>query len=232
VNLERAGPVSLIGGWEHTPGCEPIDEYVMEALGCPTPLVTVVPAASSERMVPIASERAEKYWYRMGGRVRVALPGVGKTDSVLEALEGADIIVLTGGQSAGIRSKLHGSQVWTRIVDLWSEGAAIAGSSMGLMELFKFRFKVWPPKSFSLVSGLGLLDGYVAVPHFDKYGLKWWSGYVAATLGDLAMLGLDERTALVGKDGLYTVVGSGSATIIRAGQRSVYPSGSTVTLKI
>lgn len=232
MNLDRAGPVALVGGWEHTSGCEPIDQYLMQVIGRTRPLVTIVPAASSDRMVPIATERALGYWSRMGGKVQVALAGREKPGNVLEALEGADIIVLTGGQSERIRHTLHGTQVWKRMVELWAGGTALVGSSMGLMELFEFRFKLWPPKSLSLVSGLGLLDGYVAVPHFDKYGLRRWSARVAPRLGDLGLLGLDERTGLVGWVGDFKVVGSGSATVIKGHTRTVYPSGSSVDLKV
>lgn len=226
------GPIALIGGWEHTRGCEPIDLKVLEIMGLSKPVVTVVPAASSERMVPIATERAQLYWQRMGGLLKVALPGRDDPSQIRDALDEADIIVLTGGQSERIRFALHNTPAWEQIVRRWAQGAAVVGSSMGLMELFELRFKVWPPRPLSLVPGLGLLNGHVAVPHFEKYGLRWWSPRVARRLGDLKILGLDERTGLVGRAGRFHVVGNGNVTVLGAGVRSVYHAGSEVELEL
>ncbi|CAN5835743.1 hypothetical protein BH23ACT12_BH23ACT12_10230 [soil metagenome] len=226
-----AGPISLIGGWEHTRGCEPIDQTLLGFIDCSNPVVAVVPAASSERMVPIAVERARVYWDRMGGSLRVALPG-GDEAEVKDAIAAADIIVLTGGQSERIRLALHGSEIWDDIVQRWMNGAAVVGSSMGLMELFEFRFKLWPPRSLSLVPGLGLLKGHVAVPHFEKYGLRWWSKRVAERLGAMHLLGLDERTALVGRGDRFHVAGQGKVTVVGADSRVVYTAGSEVEIKL
>lgn len=227
----NAGPISLVGGWEHTPGCEPIDQILLELVDCPNPLIVVVPAASSERMVPVAIERASVYWKRMGGTVRVALPG-GDPAKLREAIAAADIIVLTGGQSERIRFALHGSAIWEQIVERWLQGAAVVGSSMGLMELFELRFKIWPPRPLSLIPGLGLLNGHVAVPHFEKYGLHWWSRRVARRLGDLRILGLDERTALVGRGSKFQVAGMGGVTIVGARTWVELPAGSELELSL
>lgn len=228
----NSGPVALIGGWEHTRGCEPIDLKVLEIIGRSEPVVTVVPAASSERMVPIATERAQVYWQRLGGLLKVALPGRDDPSQIRDAIEEADIIVLTGGQSERIRYALHHTPTWEQIVARWAQGAAVVGSSMGLMELFELRFKVWPPRPLSLVPGLGLLHGHVAVPHFEKYGLRWWSPRVARRLGELKILGLDERTGLVGREGSFHVVGKGRVTVLGAEDHSVYPAGSEIDLKL
>lgn len=224
------GPVSLIGGMEHTPGCESIDRRMMDLLGLSRPTVVVVPAASRNKMVPVASERALTHWSRLGGKVRVALAGRDSEEAVADALEEADIIILTGGQSDQIRTALHGSRTWSKIVEMWGEGTAVVGSSMGMIELFELRFKMRPPHPFSLIGGLGLLDGYAGVPHFDKYGLRRWSERVSRRLTDVSILGIDERTGLIGRDGRLTVVGCGSATIIQGGSSISFRTGTEVEL--
>lgn len=228
--MSSAGPVALIGGLEHTAGCEPIDSYLMEIIGVRRPTVVVMPAASRDRMVPVASERALRYWSRLGGKVRVALAGRDSDATVVTALDGADIIVLTGGQSDLIRMNLHGSPVWTRTAELWAQGAALAGSSMGMIELFERRFKMWPPRPLSLIEGLGLVGGHVGVPHFDRYGLARWSRIVSRRLSGTGILGVDERTGVIGRDGEMTVVGCGSASLVVDGVVARFPANSDFRL--
>ncbi|HEX2179463.1 MAG TPA: Type 1 glutamine amidotransferase-like domain-containing protein [Actinomycetota bacterium] len=225
-----SGPVSLMGGMEHSPGCEPIDRHLMDLLGVRRPTVVVVPAASRSHMVPVASERALRYWSRLGGRVRVALAGRDDPEYVVDALEGADIIVMTGGQSDHIRTALHGTEVWDRIVAMWMQGTAVAGSSMGMIELFELRFRLWPPRPLAVVRGLGLLNGYLGVPHYDRYGLRRWCDLASLRLTGPGILGIDERTGLVGREGRFRVVGCGSAAVVRNGARWELAAGAEIVL--
>ncbi|HET7483423.1 MAG TPA: Type 1 glutamine amidotransferase-like domain-containing protein [Actinomycetota bacterium] len=211
-----AGPAVLLGGWEHTPGCESIDEMVMEHLGTRSPRVSIVPVASTPRMLPVAIERAHGYWKRLGGTVAVALPRDTDPSPAIEALDGADIVVLTGGLADRIIPVLLQTGIWDRIVERWRRGSALVGSSRGLIDLFEWRWALRLPRPLRLTRGLGLFGGYVAVPHFDKYALKRWGPRLGPELHDrdLGLLGLDERTALVGDGTGFTVVGSGMVTVV------------------
>src|SRR4051794_34402058 len=97
------GPTVLLGGWEHTTGCESIDESVMDHIGTRSPRVSIVPVASTPRMLPVAIDRAHRYWRSLGGTVAVALPRENDPRPAIEALDGADIVVLTGGLADRIR---------------------------------------------------------------------------------------------------------------------------------
>ena len=226
------GPTVLVGGWEHTAGCESIDELVMEHLGTRSPRVSIVPVASTPRMLPVAIDRAHRYWKTLGGTVAVALPQGNDPRQAIEALDGADIVVLTGGLADRIKPVLLRTGVWDRIVDRWRRGSALVGSSRGLIDLFEWRWALRVPKPLHLTQGLGLFGGYIGVPHFDKYGLKKWGPRHGPQLEEreLGLLGLDERTALVsGPDG-FTVVGSGDLTVVDGTTTRVFSSGDHVTL--
>lgn len=226
------GPVVLLGGWEHTPGCESIDEFVMETLGTASPRVAIMPVASTPRMLPVAISRADEYWKRLGGTVSVSLPTNDDPRPALDALNGAEIVVLTGGLADRIRPTLLQSGLWDRVLDLWRQGSAVVGSSRGLMELFEKRWTLRLPNPFQLTDGLGLLGGYVAVPHFDKYALKRWGPAKGQALDKqgLGLLGLDERTALIGGSGGFSVAGAGSVTVVEESFQRVFSAGATVDL--
>jgi cyanophycinase-like exopeptidase len=227
------GPAVLIGGWEHTAGCESIDEMVMEHLGTRSPRVSIVPVASTPRMLPVAIDRAHRYWKALGGTVAVALPRGNDPRPALAALDGADIVVLTGGLADRIRPVLLRTGVWDRIVERWQRGSALVGSSRGLIDLFEWRWALRPSKPFRLTQGLGLFGGYVGVPHFDKYGLKRWGPKRGPELLErgLGLLGLDERTALVGGAGGFTVVGSGDVTLVDGAATRSFSAGDSIHLE-
>lgn len=226
------GPTALVGGWEHTPGCEPIDDFVMQLLGTKRPRVTIVPVTSTKKMLPVAIERAHGYWNRLGGRVAVSLPQVDNPQPALELLTGSDIIVLTGGLADRLTTVLTQTGAWDRILELWRDGSALIASSRGLMEIFEWRWALRGPSPFKLRPGLGLYGGYIGAPHFDRYRMRRWSPRLAIQLAsrDLSFLGVDERTDLVGGPTGFTVVGSGRVGVMNGPERREFGAGTQVTL--
>ncbi|MFN2611172.1 MAG: Type 1 glutamine amidotransferase-like domain-containing protein [Actinomycetota bacterium] len=227
-----SGPIALIGGMEHTTGCEDIDRDLMELAGVVKPTVAIVPVASSARRRPAAVDTATRYWTRLGAKVKVvASPRTAGVERAIQTLGEPDIVVLTGGHPDRIRSALSGSILWDRIVDLWQMGAGISGSSAGSMELCEFRLSLRPPLPFALTAGLGLIKGCLSAPHFDTFGMRRWGVMVAKRYKNLTVIGLDERTAIVGKPDRFVVRGQGAVTFIKGGQISVLSAGSIVGIE-
>lgn len=207
------GLLALIGGAEHTPGCEPIDQALLEATGRSAPRVVLVPAAASPRRHGETVELARRYWSRLGARFAVALTSSPEdVDHALDALADADLVVLSGGHPARLCASLAGSPVRNRIVERWRNGAVLAGSSAGAMALCEWNLRLRPPNPLTLAPGLGVVGGCLVVPHFNRYGLPRWAGRAINRLPRLTVLGVDERTALIGRDGRFGVVGQGSVT--------------------
>jgi cyanophycinase-like exopeptidase len=225
------GPVALIGGWVHSLPCLPVDHRLMELVGRERPVVTLVPFASSRRRLPQAEQTGRRFWEELGAEVRVALPNVAHSNHKPHALEGTNIVVLTGGYPVRLRSGLAGSPVWTRIQELWAQGAAVSGSSAGCMELCEWTLRLKPPNPFALVPGLGLIKNCVSLPHFNRYGISRLSRRLLQ-LADLTLIGVDERTGLIGAGEDYEVVGVGAVTIIREGRSVRYPSGAKFELSL
>jgi len=210
------GPVILVGGWEHRDGWEPIGRHLMEQVGCVRTRVTLVPLASSRAKQPAEVGRGSQCWNALGADVEVAdRRGPGGLERALDALEAPDIVILTGGVPGRLHAALAATPMWERIVDLWHDGTTVVGSSAGAMELCEWRLGVRLPP---LVAGLGLIAGGVVVPHFDRYRFRQLADSVVRTLGGLPIVGIDERTALVYRDGACLVVGQGAVTLVRTGR--------------
>ena len=107
--MNTQGPIALLGGHEHLDGCESIDRRVMSEVGSGRPNVVVVPAASSRRLMPGTAVLARNYWRRLGASVTVGVPGDGFEARLAEAVDLADIVVLTGGHPNKLFTRLGGS---------------------------------------------------------------------------------------------------------------------------
>ncbi|MEX2552263.1 MAG: Type 1 glutamine amidotransferase-like domain-containing protein [Actinomycetota bacterium] len=225
------GPIALIGGWVHSLPCLPVDHRLIELVGKERPVVTIVPVAASRRMLPKAVRTGRRFWEELGAEVRVAVPNEDEPQEESDALEGTDIVVLTGGYPVRLRSGLSNSPLWTKIQELWARGAAVSGSSAGCMELCEWTLRLKPPNPLALVPGLGLIKNCVSLPHFNRYGIARLSPSLLR-LADLTLIGVDEKTGLIGAGDDYEVVGVGAVTIIRNGAAVRYPSGAGFELTL
>lgn len=226
------GPIALLGGHEHREGTERIERTLLEQLGVAAPRVTVLPVAAPARQVGMVAALARTYWSRLGATVRIAMPHACGSHEALDAVAEADVIVLPGGVPNRLVAALGASPVWDLVVRRWRAGAALAGSSAGAMSLFAWRLRLYPPNPLALIPGLGPFDGWIAAPHFGRFHAERWATRVADRFGGLGVLGLDEGTAIVGRDGHFIVVGHGALTVIADGEMSVHSPGAQVALDV
>lgn len=230
-----SGPVALLGGGEHRDGCEPIDRWLLERSGRTDPRVAVLPAASTAAMLPATAALARTWWTALGARVTVVHPGALRSVAAADAIAAADVIVLTGGVPGRLVAALGASTAWERVLDRWREGAALSGSSAGAMALLTWRLCLRAPRPLRLTPGLGPLDAHVVVPHFDRLiaqrGLSPWATRAQRRLGGLAVLGIDERTALVADGHDVRALGAGTVTVIDGGRCRLVGAGGAVRLR-
>lgn len=226
TTLSRSGLVALVGGGEHLPGCEPIDRHLLEATPRARPVVVVIPYASSLRTRARAVGQAVEWWDALGADVLVA----DHDPTSAEHIAAADIIVLTGGVPDRLAARLEGSPLPEAIVARHRAGAHVAGSSSGAMVLGAARQSVRPP--FRVVPGLGMVPGVAVAPHHDRPNIARMTRLRTRTHPHLVLLGIDDRTALVGRDGTYVVRGVGSVTVSRGTWARRYGAGDMIRLPV
>jgi cyanophycinase len=233
------GPIALIGSGEFTSALEPVDRALLAATGTAHPRVAILPTAS----VPDGEEVFQR-WGRMGrdhfhalGATAEMLPVRTRDDAadpaILDAIDGVDLVYLSGGKPDFLYDILAGSPLETAMRTAWERGAALAGCSAGAMVLASARmtFGARVPMPSRWGHGLGFVPGAAVAPHYDR-----WPETMMAPLALLApeatvVLGIDEETALVGQDGAWQVHGPGRVTVWRGRHRTRHREGDVIRLE-
>lgn len=219
------GLLGLIGGREHGAGCEAIDRHLLDAVAHDDPVVAVIPLASSMRTRARTIGRAVGWWDHLGATTVVA--GLDRT-STPRLLRRADVLVMTGGVPDRLYRRLLDGGLHTEIVARWRAGAHLVGSSSGAMVLAGVRQSVRPP--FGVVPGFGLLPGVAIAPHHELGAPRTLAAWRSRTHPHALIVGIDEATGLVGRDGRFRVLGTGTVVVRRGSWQRTYLAGGTLDL--
>jgi cyanophycinase len=226
--------VALVGAGEFLPTMAEFDAGLLASIGRARPRVVILPTASYPD-----GEEVFQGWAAMGvthfGELGAEVEPVMIRDrleaddaAAAQAVGEADLIYLSGGKPGYLMRALEGSAVAGAMVTAHRRGAVLAGCSAGAMVLaghaFDFRFGPlpwllrWRP-------GFGLVPGASVMPHYDA-----WPEPVCALIALQAprgsvVLGIDEGTAAVGRDGSWQVHGRSRVTVWRGRRRDRYRAG-------
>jgi cyanophycinase len=190
----------------------------IEAASGALPRIVVVPTAAARQGLGTAVANGERAFLAAATRLGVVVEvGAALVVDALSAadpagvarLEAAHLVHLPGGDPDLLPTVLPGSPAWAAILRAHAAGACVAGASAGAMALAA---RLWTRRG--LMDGLGLVPGVAVLPHFDTARLATWRRVVDPD-GDLAWLGLDERTLAIGRPGgPWRVAGAGQARVI------------------
>jgi cyanophycinase len=226
--------VALVGAGEFLPGMAAIDRDLLAAAGRARPRVVILPTASAPDGDLIFRRWADmgvEHFASLGAEVEPVLVRSiedGHDAAALQAIGEADLVYLSGGKPAHLASVLAGSPLGAALRRANERGAIIAGCSAGAMALaarqpeFRRRRLPWPLR---WGRGLGLVEGVAVLPHYDA-----WPEAVVALMAlqaprGVVVLGIDEHTALVGRDGSWQVQGSARVTVWRGRHRERFRRG-------
>jgi cyanophycinase len=225
-----SGPLALVGGDELHPGNEPQDRVLVEAAGGGPAFVLATAAARQRPDLAVANARR---WFGELGLDVEELPATRRSHvtsaEVAERARAGRFFYLVGGDPGLVPRTLAGTPVWDAIVSAWAAGAALAGSSAGAMALAEWtllRERRPGDERRRYAPALGLLPGVAVLPHFETFGHRWVAS--ATERPGVVLLGLDERTAAVWRDGAWTALGDGGVTTITGEERRRVASGSPI----
>lgn len=233
------GPVALIGAGEFLPTMAEFDAGLLAATGLPRPRVAILPTASypdGEDVFQRWAAMGVAHFGALGAEVEpVLVRDRSEADDAgaAQALGEADLIYLSGGKPGHLIRALDGSAVGRAILDAHARGAVLAGCSAGAMVLaghaFDFRVRLLP-WLLRWRDGLGFVPETSVVPHYDA-----WPEPLCALIAFQAprgsvVLGIDEDTAVVGRNGAWQVHGRSRVTVWRGRHRYRYRAGETFRL--
>ena len=229
------GPIALVGSGEYLPVMVDIERGLIRDRG--TRYVQLATAAAPEGRASLDR------WHALGlaqaqrlGVDQVVVDVRTREDADREDLagliDGAALIYLSGGNPAFLAETLRETRVWHAIESAYRQGSALAGCSAGAMALSS-----WAPRMRDLVGDaaptLGLLPHLRVIPHFDRMG-KWMPDMMRNALlripKGVTLIGIDERTALVGGPYDWVVQGDQSVWGLGPGARVEHPPGTRLHL--
>lgn len=202
--------------------------------------LVVIPTASSRADDPDEQDGFLAPW-RDDGIESVSLlhtrnRQVAAAEGFTEPLEQATSVWISGGSQDRLTAAYGGTPVQAALHDVLARGGVVGGTSAGAAVMgdpMIERGSTVP----EIGPGFGLLQGVVVDQHFTERGRITRLRGALASFPDHAGLGIDERTALVVRDGLVTVVGERTVTAIwpssssTPGRELVMESGETITLE-
>jgi cyanophycinase len=215
------------------------DAWLLAATGQVRPRVAIVPTASypdGEDVFQRWASMGVAHFGALGAEVEPVLVrdrAEADDPAAAQALGEADLIYLSGGKPGHLIRALDGSAMGRAILDAHTRGAVLAGCSAGAMVLaghaFDFRVRLLP-WLLHWRDGLGFVPGASVVPHYDA-----WPEPVCALIALQAprgstVLGIDEGTAVVGRNGAWQVHGQSRVTVWRGRHRDRYRAGESFRL--
>jgi cyanophycinase len=228
-----SGPLALVGGDELNPGNESQDRLLVAAAGG-GPAYVVATAAARQRP-ELAVEHA-RHWFAGLDLVVQELPVYTRTQANSDVLAAGAargrLFYLLGGDPGLVQNVLQGTRVWRAIVTAWSAGAALAGSSAGAMAMGEWtliRHRVPGDRERRYRDALAIVPRIAVLPHFETFGHRWVeSAQRLKPSPDIALLGIDERSAAVWSEGTWRAMGPGGITVIVADERRRFESGAII----
>lgn len=207
------GTLALVGGSEWRDGCS-FDADLLAAAG--TDEVVVLPTAAAYEHPERAVATAESWFAALGAKAR-GLQVLARTDADdpdhVDAVRRARFVYLSGGSAMHLRSVLKDSPLWEALVEAWSDGAVVAGSSAGAMVLCD---PMVDPRGGAFTIGLGLVAQVAVIPHHDTWSHDKEKRTLDLAPAGLCIAGIDERTALVrDPSGVWKAAGAGQVTVFR-----------------
>jgi cyanophycinase len=232
------GAIVLAGSGEFTPAMNEVDRGLLATLR-PRARVAIVPTAAGLEDTPPSWIARGIAHFRALGADAFGVPVLNKQDASdprwADALADADWIYFSGGDPGHITSSLEGSPFWSAVLARNRAGAILAGSSGGAMLMGEstFVFAARGPDGFPsevrVRPAMAVVRDVIIAPHFDILPdrlLKLWAGVIPPRH---RLLGIDEDTALVQRNGSWDVRGRGRVVLFRSpNEPLVYKTSASV----
>jgi len=233
------GPVALVGAGEFLDTMAEFDRGLLAATGRQRPRVVILPTASAndgEEVFQGWADRGVAHFSTLGAEVEPVLvrnAAEGHDPAALQAVGEADLVYLSGGDPRHLLGVFRGSPLGAALAAANARGAVLAGCSAGAMALVgrSMDFRTLPKLRFPLPfpirwpAALGLVEGIAVLPHYDAFP-EALSACIAlqAPRGGI-LFGIDEDTAVVGRNGAWQVHGTGRVTVWRGRRRERFRRG-------
>ena len=211
-----ASTLALIGGAEWTDRCS-FDRELLER--STSGRVTILPTARAYERPNLATDQASQWLGSLGADVEVCNV-LNRTDAFdarwVDMAAAADFVYVSGGSPMHLRSVLKDSPVWDAVMAAHRTGAVLAGAAEGATVLCSHMVD---SRGGAFTLGLEELTDISVVPRFNTWSEDKWHRTLRLAPAGLALLGVDEATAVVWDGQRWASVGAGSSVVYIDGQK-------------
>lgn len=234
------GLIALLGSGEYLPVMDEVDKFLLANCGASgrKPRVVCLPTAAGQE-----GDTSVNRWMKMGidhfsrFNTDVQAVPVRDKDSSNEqkhasVVEEADLVYFSGGDPLYLYETMKDSLVWKSAMKVFERGGVYAGCSAGAMILGK-EMPNFRRLGLSNISAFGFVPA-VIIPHFDATPLFFKPLVSAARMrlkGNELMIGIDENTAMVGKNNVWTVMGKSGVHVFTKTDSKSYLAGEKFNLE-
>jgi cyanophycinase len=221
------GPVALIGAGEFLPSMAALDAELLAATGRARPRVAILPTASAPEGEEVFRRRAAmgaEHFSALHAEVEAVLVhdrSEADDPANVQAVAEADLVHISGGDPDHLLRSLTGSAVWAAMLGVHRRGGVLAGCAAGAMVLcgHQASFRRPPHLPFGYVPALGVVPGVAVFPGYDRTPEAVTALMILFAPRGTVVLGIDEDTAAVGRDGAWQVSGRSRVTVWRGRHR-------------
>lgn len=220
------GKIMLIGGGEFQNGMEGADSEALNAAGGAIAPVVLLAVASSPRKTDDLLKDG-LIWFDKLGAYNVKSLALNDHNAATKSenaaiLESARLIYVIGGDPAYIPSVLAASACSEALrAAVNKRDAVVVGSGNGAMALAA---QIYNQDTHELTAGLKLVPNTAVIPYHNSNGRKW-SKKLNELLPDSYILGLDEKTAMLGFGNDWQVWGRSWVTVYHKGRPRKFVRG-------
>jgi len=226
------GYLLLEGGAEFGGAMREPDLAAIElAGGADVPIRIIPTAAAPDNNYQRAGNNGVRWFRSLGASDVASLPLIDEVSAnngeIVSALRAAKLIYMLGGFTHYLGQTLIKSKAWDAVLAAYERRAVVAGSSAGAMVMCEYYFN---PGTGRVERGLNMLPNACVLPHHNTFG-KNWARNVQSLLPDATLLGIDERTGMLSTGKRWQVLGAGSVTLYRFGEKETYQTGQVFSLE-
>jgi cyanophycinase len=221
------GVLALVGGGEWRGGLAALDAELAATAGATE--VVVLPTAAAYEQPDRAGARAVAHFEGLGLKTTV-LPvlhrGEADDPKFASAVRKAGFVYLADGSPLHLRSVIKDSAIFDALLAAYHGGGVLAASGAGATLLCD---PMVDPRGGAYTVGLGVVRNLAVFPYHGTAADHLRARSIDLLPSTATLVGVDEETALVLRDGGWTVGGAGTVSVYdREGRATEYPSGTDV----
>ncbi|HEX6124187.1 MAG TPA: cyanophycinase [Pyrinomonadaceae bacterium] len=219
--MSKKTTLIAVGGGEMAESKQALDEILGYLKKRSDPRIAIMTVATNEGGA--ASVKYNNLFRRIGIKhvdvVDIEQRGDAFDTNSLKKVGNADALFFTGGDQLNITSLLGGTPLHELIQERFKEGVLIAGVSAGAAMMSSSMIisgeSDAPPKvgGVEIAPGMNMIESTVIDSHFSQRGRHGRLLTAVAHYPQVLGLGIDERTAIIFRNGEFAVVGEGVVTV-------------------